>query len=251
VAYHKQKKQEDDLEMEHCTYYEILGVQPDATLEEITAAKNALAKVYHPDANYTNEIDTTAYMQEILEAFETLGDEQRRKQYDSHVLGVVNRVFKTYTFEPEENEGQSGTSFVSYWNAVNRLYEAVGESVFLVEHHRRVTKRIPLIKRLWGKKARRNELKEQLYPLAEQVVQYIALLTAAGIATRFWEPEAMNWVLVRWGHNQNADFVALFNRYEMFQKQHASAAERAKIRQENRRFQYYLRRLVKTYEYAK
>ena len=50
------------------TYYEILGVSRDATLEEITSAKNALAKVYHPDANMQNDIDTTAYMQEILEA---------------------------------------------------------------------------------------------------------------------------------------------------------------------------------------
>ena len=33
------------------TYYDILGVSRDATLEEITSAKNALAKVYHPDAN--------------------------------------------------------------------------------------------------------------------------------------------------------------------------------------------------------
>jgi len=237
--------------MEHRTYYEILGVQPDATLEEITAAKNALAKVYHPDANYINGLDTTAKMQEILEAFETLGDEQQRKQYDANVLGVINRVFKTYTFEPEETNESTSASFVSYWNAVNRLHEVVGQSIFLNERHRYITKRIPLIKRILKKKARRNELLNQLNPLAEQAVQCIALLSAAGIATRFWEPEAMNWVLIRWGHNQNADFVALFNRYEMFQKKHSSSAERSKIRQENRRFQYYLRRLVKTYEHTK
>jgi len=237
--------------MEHRTYYEILGVQTDATLEEITAAKNALAKVYHPDANHINGLDTTSRMQEILEAFETLGDEHRRKQYDAQVLGVINRVFKTYTFVPEETEDSSTTSFVSYWNAVNRLHQAVEQSFYLRERHHHITKQIPLIKRVIRKKARRNELMEQLSPLAEQAVQCIALLTAAGIATRFWEPEAMNWVLIRWGHNQNADFVALFNRYEMFQKKHTSSAERSRIRQENRRFQYYLKRLVKTYEYAK
>ena len=32
------------------TYYHVLGVSREATLEEITNAKNALAKVYHPDA---------------------------------------------------------------------------------------------------------------------------------------------------------------------------------------------------------
>ena len=50
------------------TYYDILGVSRDATLEEITSAKNALAKVYHPDANMHKDIYTTDFMHEILEA---------------------------------------------------------------------------------------------------------------------------------------------------------------------------------------
>ena len=46
--------------MKSHTYYDILGVSRDATLDEITTAKNALAKVYHPDANAHKNIDTTA-----------------------------------------------------------------------------------------------------------------------------------------------------------------------------------------------
>ena len=57
--------------MKSRTYYEILGVSRDASIEEITIAKNALAKVYHPDANAHKDIDTTAFMQEILEAYQT------------------------------------------------------------------------------------------------------------------------------------------------------------------------------------
>ena len=56
------------------TYYDILGVSRDATLEEITSAKNALAKVYHPDANMHKDIDTTAFMQEIMEAYRVLSN---------------------------------------------------------------------------------------------------------------------------------------------------------------------------------
>ena len=59
------------------TYYEILGVSRDAALEEITAAKNALAKVYHPDANVHKDIDTTAFMQEILEAYRVLSNPEK------------------------------------------------------------------------------------------------------------------------------------------------------------------------------
>ena len=37
--------------MEGKTYYQILGVSSTASLAEITAAKNRLAKEYHPDVN--------------------------------------------------------------------------------------------------------------------------------------------------------------------------------------------------------
>ena len=66
--------------MKSHTYYDILGVSRDATLDEITTAKNALAKVYHPDANMQNDIDTTAYMQEILEAYRILSNPDKRKK---------------------------------------------------------------------------------------------------------------------------------------------------------------------------
>ena len=79
------------------TYYHVLGVSREATLEEITAAKNALAKVYHPDANMSNGIDTTAYMQEILEAYRVLSNPERRAKYDRKLSGGSTRVFRTFT----------------------------------------------------------------------------------------------------------------------------------------------------------
>ncbi len=63
--------------MKSHTYYDILGVSRDATLDEITTAKNALAKVYHPDANAHKNIDTTAFMQEILEAYRVLSNPEK------------------------------------------------------------------------------------------------------------------------------------------------------------------------------
>ena len=48
--------------MKSHTYYDILGVSRDATLDEITTAKNALAKVYHPDANAHKNIEAATIL---------------------------------------------------------------------------------------------------------------------------------------------------------------------------------------------
>ena len=96
--------------MKSHTYYDILGVSRDATLEEITTAKNALAKIYHPDANVHKDIDTTALMQEILEAYRVLSDPEKRKEYNRDTFGETTRVFRTFKVGPEdgeeENEGE-------------------------------------------------------------------------------------------------------------------------------------------------
>ena len=75
------------------TYYDIWGVSRDATLEEITTAKNALAKIYHPDANVHKDIDTTELMQEILEAYRTLSDPEKRSAYNIEMFGQMNSVY--------------------------------------------------------------------------------------------------------------------------------------------------------------
>lgn len=64
--------------MEDKNYYELLEVPSTASPEEITAAKNALAKKYHPDANLKDGIDTTEQMQAILEAYAVLSDPVKR-----------------------------------------------------------------------------------------------------------------------------------------------------------------------------
>jgi molecular chaperone DnaJ len=62
-------------------YYEILGVSKNASKEEIKKAYKTLAKKYHPDLNKTPEAE--AKFKEISQAAATLGDDQKRQQYDS------------------------------------------------------------------------------------------------------------------------------------------------------------------------
>lgn len=77
------------------SYYEILGVSFDASSDEIKEAYRGIARAYHPDSNFYDEIlegaakDESADEQpdqdkfkKITEAYNTLVHEERRKEYD-------------------------------------------------------------------------------------------------------------------------------------------------------------------------
>ncbi len=61
-------------------YYEILGVSPNATFEEISIRYKELAKKYHPDISKDKEYENL--FKEISEAYNTLKDKKKRKKYD-------------------------------------------------------------------------------------------------------------------------------------------------------------------------
>jgi molecular chaperone DnaJ len=62
-------------------YYAALGVPAAATADEIKKAYRRLAKRHHPDANKSDPKAAERF-KEISEAYNVLGDEAKRKQYD-------------------------------------------------------------------------------------------------------------------------------------------------------------------------
>ncbi|MEW6162782.1 MAG: molecular chaperone DnaJ [Nitrospirota bacterium] len=62
-------------------YYEILGVNKDASQEEIKKAFRKLARKYHPDLNPGDKVAEQKF-KEVNEAYEVLGDPKKRVEYD-------------------------------------------------------------------------------------------------------------------------------------------------------------------------
>jgi len=77
-------------------YYQILGVQENATSDQIKDAFRKLAFKYHPDKNPGSEEEAGLKFKEINEAYAVLGEPDKRRQYDLSGKGAYNTGFNTY-----------------------------------------------------------------------------------------------------------------------------------------------------------
>lgn len=83
-------------------FYEVLGVARGASQEEIRKAYKKLARKYHPDVKPDDPGAQTMFA-EITEAYEVLGDEEKRKKYDQFGPG-----FRGAGEHPFQGFGQGG-----------------------------------------------------------------------------------------------------------------------------------------------
>src|SRR5687767_15808981 len=69
--------------MEFIDYYKVLGVDKNATQDDIKKAYRKLARHLHPDLN-PNDKEAQKKFQQVNEANEVLSDPEKRKKYDQY-----------------------------------------------------------------------------------------------------------------------------------------------------------------------
>lgn len=88
--------------MEYKDYYKALGVDKNATPEQIKKAYRKLARQYHPDVN-PNDKGAEQKFKEINEANEVLSDPEKRKKYDQ-----FGADWQRYQQQPGGGAGRGG-----------------------------------------------------------------------------------------------------------------------------------------------
>lgn len=126
-------------------YYYFLGVKNDATDEEIRKAYRKLSLKYHPDKN-ENDPFFVARFQEIQEAYDILGDREKRRMYDGDFLQNLRTVTSELppsikAFTASKVRVIKGDQITVKWNTVNAdvvkivpfgLVTAYGERTFKI-----------------------------------------------------------------------------------------------------------------------
>lgn len=98
--------------MEHQNYYQVLKCCKCATQDEIKASYRSLAKKYHPDVNKGSALAEQKF-KEITNAYATLGNIQKRKQYDVQIANKPQANADVATYKQRSSQPVSKPQYTS------------------------------------------------------------------------------------------------------------------------------------------
>ena len=108
-------------------FYEVLGVAPDATDDEIKQEYRSLALQFHPDRFHQSAPELRTKIESafanILQAYETLSDEKQRAHYDKRSLkpGTKAKLRETNGTRPDKTSSQRDRAEASFQRGINAL----------------------------------------------------------------------------------------------------------------------------------
>ena len=114
--------------MEYKDYYKIMGVERNATPDDIKHAYRRLARKYHPDVS--KEPQAEAKFKEVGEAYEVLKDPEKRASYDQ--LGSNWKQGQDFTPPPQWQQSHyqdAGDIFESLFGARHRERAMPGQDI--------------------------------------------------------------------------------------------------------------------------
>ncbi len=96
-------------------YYQILGIQRNASYDEVRRAFRQKAKTTHPDVNSNNSAH--ASFQKINEAYQVLKDETKRKDYDIRLRtgNFTTKVHYRPAHSPSASSSPKQTTYKKYY----------------------------------------------------------------------------------------------------------------------------------------
>jgi curved DNA-binding protein CbpA len=122
------------------THYELLGIKPDSSAQQIQQAYFERSRLFHPDLRHREDLtqfskELTAVFDRLKKAHETLSDPQRRGEYDSSLAEAPMPVLVTDSVsDPKVREQMASQSYrrakqliaeKDYHPAVEMLREAI------------------------------------------------------------------------------------------------------------------------------
>lgn len=119
-------------------YYKILGLDRKASQQEIKKAFRRLAREYHPDVN-KNKPGQNEKFKEVAEAYEVLGDPERRRQYDQgHIdqswftttsFENIRDIFERTAARQSERQQEKQKGKFNFGDFINNISSTIADSV--------------------------------------------------------------------------------------------------------------------------